>query len=161
MFILGHWRSGTTYLHELLTCDERFATPTTYQCFAANHFLLTGPWIPRLFWFLVPSRRPMDNVQVGWQAPQEDEFALCSLGTPSPYLRIAFPNDEVDYLKYLDMQDVDPSTLEAWQTTLRSFLRDMTFATGRQLALKSPDTHRSTGSLSGDVSPCKIPAHCA
>ena len=140
MFIVGHWRSGTTYLHELLTCDDRFATPTTYQCFAANHFLLTDGWLPRLIWFLVPSRRPMDNVQVGWQAPQEDEFALCSLGIPSPYLRIAFPNDSVDYLRYLDMQGVDDPTLQAWQAALRWFLQSMTYATGRQLVLKSP-TH--------------------
>ena len=34
IFILGHWRSGTTYLHELLVLDERFAFPTTYECFA-------------------------------------------------------------------------------------------------------------------------------
>ena len=86
----------------------------------------------------------MDNVQVGWQAPQEDEFALCSLGIPSPYLRIAFPNDDVDYLRYLDMQGVDDQTLQAWQAALRWFLQSMTYATGRQLVLKSP-TH--TGRL--------------
>ena len=74
-----------------------------------------APGLPRLVWFLVPRRRPMDNVQVGWQAPQEDEFALCSLGVPSPYLRIAFPNDADDYLRYLDLQDVDAATLAAWQ----------------------------------------------
>ena len=28
VFILGHWRSGTTHLHELLAQDERFAFPT-------------------------------------------------------------------------------------------------------------------------------------
>ncbi len=26
VFIVGHWRSGTTYLHELMSCDRRFAT---------------------------------------------------------------------------------------------------------------------------------------
>ena len=31
----------------------------------------------RLFWFLMPSRRPMDNMAAGWDKPQEDEFALC------------------------------------------------------------------------------------
>ena len=38
IFILGHWRSGTTYLHELLVLDERFAFPTTYECFAPTTF---------------------------------------------------------------------------------------------------------------------------
>jgi hypothetical protein len=29
LFIIGHWRSGTTFLHELLLLDERFTCPTT------------------------------------------------------------------------------------------------------------------------------------
>ena len=41
IFILGHWRTGTTLLHELLVQDERHAFPTTYQCMDPNHFLLT------------------------------------------------------------------------------------------------------------------------
>ena len=34
LFIIGHWRSGTTFLHELMVLDDRFTYPTTYQCFA-------------------------------------------------------------------------------------------------------------------------------
>jgi hypothetical protein len=28
LFILGHWRSGTTHLHNLLATDEPFAYPS-------------------------------------------------------------------------------------------------------------------------------------
>ena len=38
LFIIGHWRSGTTWLHELLALDERFTYPTTYVCFNSNRF---------------------------------------------------------------------------------------------------------------------------
>src|SRR2546427_338717 len=41
LFIIGHWRSGTTWLHELLTLDPRHNYPTTYECFFPTHFLLT------------------------------------------------------------------------------------------------------------------------
>ena len=41
LFIIGHWRSGTTWLHELLALDDRFTYPTTYVCFNPNRFLLT------------------------------------------------------------------------------------------------------------------------
>src|SRR5687768_14204774 len=41
VFIIGHWRSGTTLLHELLVLDKRHNFPTTYQCFAPGHFLVT------------------------------------------------------------------------------------------------------------------------
>src|SRR5436190_15005136 len=36
IFILGHWRSGTTLLHELLVLDQRHGFPTTYECLAPN-----------------------------------------------------------------------------------------------------------------------------
>jgi hypothetical protein len=140
IFVLGHWRSGTTFLHELLSADERFTTPTTFQCFCANHFLLTEAIIPRVLFFLLPSRRPMDNVAAGWQAPQEDEFALCAMGIPSPYLRMAFPKNGDEYLDYLDMEGLDPQELNAWQDALREFLRCLSMRGVGRLVLKSP-TH--------------------
>ena len=48
LFVLGHWRSGTTLLHELLMLDTRHQCPTTYQCLAPHHFLWTS-------WFVPPS----------------------------------------------------------------------------------------------------------
>src|SRR6188768_1544944 len=39
VFIIGHWRSGTTLLHEYLCLDDQFGYPTTYQCFAPRHFI--------------------------------------------------------------------------------------------------------------------------
>src|SRR5271170_5333032 len=48
IFLLGHWRTGTTLLHELMACDERFGYPTTYQCLEPHHFLLTERLLARL-----------------------------------------------------------------------------------------------------------------
>src|ERR1700722_12808322 len=61
LFILGHWRTGTTLLHELLILDPRHTFPSTYQCLSPNHFLLSERIFKRLFWFLMPARRPMDK----------------------------------------------------------------------------------------------------
>ena len=144
VFILGHWRSGTTFLHELLSVDDRFASPTTYQCFCPHHFLLTESILTRLLWFLIPSKRPMDNVKAGWHEPQEDEFALCSMGIPSPYFRIAFPNDEPCHLDYLDMERLGPAEIEQWQKALYSFLQCLAYRNENRIVLKSP-TH--TGRL--------------
>jgi hypothetical protein len=140
VFIVGHWRSGTTYLHELISRDDRFATPTTYQCFAANHFLVTEPWITRAFWYLIPARRPMDNVVAGWHEPQEDEFALCAMGVPSPYLRMAFPNHGDEYLDYLDMEGLSDREVARWCGALDRFIRSVTLLRQKRLVLKSP-TH--------------------
>src|SRR5262249_33493141 len=32
LFIIGHWRTGTTLLHELMILDSRNNYPNTYQC---------------------------------------------------------------------------------------------------------------------------------
>src|SRR5262249_40915733 len=86
VFIIGHWRSGTTLLHELLIQDRRHAYPNTYQCLEPNHPLVSERLVKATMPFLMPRRRPMDNMAAGWERPQEDEFALAMMGQPSPYL---------------------------------------------------------------------------
>ena len=43
LFVIGHWRSGTTLLHELLVHDPQHTCPNAYCCFGPNHFLLSDP----------------------------------------------------------------------------------------------------------------------
>lgn len=138
LFIIGHWRTGTTWLHELLILDERHAYPNTYECFDPNHFLLTERLFTRWLRFLMPSRRPMDNMQAGWERPQEDEFALCMLGQPSPYLTIAFPNRGPQYQEYLGLENLSARALASWKQTFLGFLQRLTFKDPRRLVLKSP-----------------------
>ncbi|MCS6850720.1 MAG: sulfotransferase [Gemmataceae bacterium] len=140
LFILGHWRTGTTLLHELLVLDPRHSYPTTYQCLAPSHFLLTDGWMPRLLFFLMPRRRPMDNMAAGWERPQEDEFALCILGAGSPYRTIAFPNHPPQGQEYLDLEALSPAKRTRWKKTFLWFLRRLTLRDPRRLVLKSP-TH--------------------
>jgi hypothetical protein len=137
IFIIGHWRTGTTFLHELLILDEQHTYPNTYECLEPNHFLLTERFFTRWLSFLVPSRRPMDNMAVGWRHPQEDEFALCMMGQPSPYLIIAFPNRPPQYEEYLDLR-VPTRALARWKCAYWGFLQRLTFKDPRRLILKSP-----------------------
>lgn len=138
IFILGHWRSGTTYLHELLSLDERFCTPNYYQCLAPMHFLVTEAVISRVCWWMVPRQRPMDNMEAGFKHPQEDEFALCNLGVPTPYLRMAFPNEPAPYLEYLNMEGVPQEDRKRWKDTLVNFAKSITYAYDKPIVFKSP-----------------------
>ncbi len=140
LFIIGHWRTGTTLLHELLILDDRHTSPNTYQCLAPHHFLLTEQLFKRLFWFLMPSRRPMDNMPMSWDRPQEDEFALCLLGQPSPYATIAFPNHPPQDQLAFDLERLPARQLRSWQQAFLRFLRHLTCNDPRRLILKSP-TH--------------------
>jgi hypothetical protein len=138
IFILGHWRTGTTLLHELMICDERFGYPTTYQCMDPNDFLLTEGVFRRWLSFLIPSRRPMDNMKTGFDRPQEDEFALCMLGEGSPYLTIAFPNHPPQCQEYLDLENLSARKLRRWKRTIKQFLKRVTYRVDKPLVLKSP-----------------------
>lgn len=140
LFIIGHWRSGTTWLHELLTLDPRHNYPTTYQCFFPTHFLLTEWYLARWLRFLLPDVRPADNVRLGWDRPQEDEFALCHLGRPSPYLTTAFPNRPPQYPEYFDLENLSPQALMQWKQCFLRFLKQITVRDQRRIVLKSP-TH--------------------
>ena len=39
VFILGHWRSGTTFVHNVFSCDKQFGYNTTYQTVFPNLML--------------------------------------------------------------------------------------------------------------------------
>lgn len=138
VFVLGHWRTGTTLLHELLVLDPRHTSPTTLQCFVPNHFLLSEAFFKRYGTVLIPDRRPMDNMAAGWDRPQEDEFALCLLGLPSPYFDVAFPNRPPTYPGSLDLSGLTPHQLAHWKRTFVRFLKALTYRDPRRLVLKSP-----------------------
>lgn len=139
VFILGHWRSGTTLLHELLVLDPRFTYPTTYQCFAPWHFLISEWAFQKFGGFLLPKKRPMDEMAAGWDLPQEDEFALMVMGVPTPYLRIAFPQAPPPAMEYFDMVNVPANDRLAWRDRLSWFLQAIALRNpDKRLVLKSP-----------------------
>ncbi|ODR04645.1 hypothetical protein BHQ21_16610 [Mycobacterium sherrisii] len=139
IFIVGHWRTGTTMLHEMLVLDEDHTGPTTYECIAPHHFLLTERFA-RFAEFLTSKHRAMDNMDLSLAHPQEDEFAWCMLGLPSPYLTIAFPNRPTQDTHYLDMDQLSPRELNRWKRTLFRFVQQVYFCRRKTVVLKSP-TH--------------------
>lgn len=141
IFVVGHWRSGTTLLHELLAADPRHTYPDTYACLTPSHFLVSRYLVPWWLGFLMPKRRPMDNVRVGWQQPQEDEWALCLLGLPTVYRTIAFPRRLPHCPASLALRDLPAATKRQWDQAFIGFLKSLMVNQGSsRLVLKSP-TH--------------------
>lgn len=138
LFVLGHWRSGTTLLHELLIRDPAFTFPNTYECLLPHHHLVTQKWLAPITSWLLPKKRPMDNVTLGWDRPQEDEFALCNWGQPSPYLCWAFPHNGPVHSEYLDLREVPKRARRRWQATLKLFVKSLAVSRNRRVVLKSP-----------------------
>ncbi len=138
LFLLGHWRNGTTLLHNLISIDSRFAFPNTYQALFPHAYLTTEGIGSRLLALFLPKSRPMDNVEMGGSTPQEDEFALSVLSLESPLLGWVFPNRRAFYDKYLTMRDVSETERVLWRDTFMQFLQKLTFKYNRPLVLKSP-----------------------
>lgn len=138
LFVLGHWRNGTTHLHNLLAVDDRFAFPNNYQSLYPCSFLTAESLHSRAVDFFMPKRRPMDNVEWNMQSPQEDEFALCISSFKSPCMGWVFPQRRDHYDTYLTIRDVSDREIAEWQETLLLFLKKLTWKLERPLILKSP-----------------------
>jgi omega-hydroxy-beta-dihydromenaquinone-9 sulfotransferase len=135
LFILGHWRSGTTHLHNLLATDAQFAYPNVYQVLNPHTFLTTERYSKVLF--ASPRTRIMDDVPLNADVPFEDEFATC--GTlHSPFLTWVFPRDAEQYHRYLTFREVPEREVAEWTAALTLFYRKLTWKYGRPLLLKSP-----------------------
>jgi hypothetical protein len=91
LFIIGHWRSGTTHLHNLLGRLPGNTYPTVYQVVFPTCFLTTDATMTRLTAGLMGGTRTYDNVKQGWHEAAEDEIALAKLTGLSPYVAFMFP----------------------------------------------------------------------
>ena len=138
VFVLGHWRCGTTLLHEYLMLDPRLSCPSTSECFSPCPTLLTDDLLKKHMGWLLPKTRLMDNMAMGWDRPQEDEFALCLLGAPSPYLRLAFPNNAPTDEAAYDLDGLPPSEKRRWETIFKKWLATLNFRHRKRMVLKSP-----------------------
>jgi len=83
----------------------------------------------------------MDDISLGWGSPQEDEFALCNLGMPSFYWRLAFPRSSgLAHLDSLDLNRWPEDRRQAWLDALQGFVARIGTGEGQRPVLKSP-TH--------------------
>jgi hypothetical protein len=138
LFILGIWRSGTTHLHYLFGRDPRFAYPNNYQVLNPHTFLTTERMNRRFWSWVMPSKRPQDNVAVRLGDPQEDEFALLAMSRCSPMLNLIFPRRAEAYDRFLTLENASAAEVDRWKRSLLWFAQKLTFKYGRPLVLKSP-----------------------
>jgi hypothetical protein len=137
LFILGHWRTGTTHLHNLLAVDRQFAFPNNYQVCYPHTFLTTEAMNAHMG-FLFPEHRLQDNVRLALDEPQEDEFALCVSTGLSPYTGWVFTHRQAFYDRYLTFRGVPEDEVARWKAAFVVFLKKLTLRYGRPLLLKSP-----------------------
>jgi hypothetical protein len=85
IFIVGHWRTGTTHLHNLMCQDSNLGYVSTFQTIAPGFCLVGGTAIKSLLAKMAKKAHPtrlIDNIPLSFDAPQEEDFAIANM---SPY----------------------------------------------------------------------------
>ncbi len=137
VFIIGHWRTGSTFLHQLMSRDPNLTTPTLYQVALPEHFMSSYRFYKNIFAAFAGKSRPMDNVKIGIDEPQEDEYAMYRLTTFSPLEQLIFPQRREYFLNNAPFLP-DDGRLEDWKSSLTSFYKKILYSTGKQIVSKNP-----------------------
>jgi len=140
VFIIGHWRTGTTLVHYLMSQDPNFGFVPLFQTLAPASFLAGRRILRPLMAGLVPKKRPMDDMDLALDLPQEEEYALCNLCPYSFYVGWYFPKRMRElFQKYVLFDGVSGSVVSDWQSVYLSVLKKATWsAGGKPLLLKNP-----------------------
>lgn len=148
IFVLGHWRSGTSYLQGLLSQNKAYTSYTIYTFLFADVFILTQDWLKPILnaickLFKIPfsfQRTIMDLDTVG-----ELESAMCSLCSPNSYtwgqlFSKKFKDWMIDFVQLNDAE-----LTEKWITDYDYLIRKLSYCNkGKRVLVKSPgDTGRS------------------
>ena len=140
IFIVGHWRSGTTHLHNLMCCDPSFGFVSNYQAMVPDFSLVAPRLLRRVLSRVVPRKRPMDNMEWPMEAPQEEEIPLAKTMAHSFYAQFLFPRRTLDFLRRFVLLRGAPRGLVAeFRRKYRRVLQIASIhAGGKRLVLKNP-----------------------
>ena len=140
LFILGHWRSGTTFVHNIFAQDKHFGYTTTYQTVFPHYIMsLQGLFKPVMKW-LMPSQRPTDNMELAPDLPQEEEFAINNTCPYNYYNFWFYPERMQEYCdRYLTFRDITPGELDAFKHEFEKLVKISLWNThGTQYLSKNP-----------------------
>ena len=139
VFIIGHPRSGTTFLHYLMSKDPAFGYCTTVQAMIPHLFLTWSGFFSRLLSKALPETRPMDNMKMGSALPKEEEFALAGYGPESMVTGYYFPkNFNLNFDRNVLFKE-NSNGEKRWKKNFDHFIRKLSLVNyGKTLLLKSP-----------------------
>jgi hypothetical protein len=138
VFILGHWRSGTTHLYNVMALGGFGYVPPLAVGLPWDMFGL-GRALRPLLERQLPERRFIDDIPVTPTSPQEDEIALANMSPLSFYHGLYFPK-HFDRLidRGLFFDGCSEAEIAAWQSRLGYFMRKLALQQDARLLIKNP-----------------------
>ncbi len=139
LFIVGHWRSGTTFLHYLMGQDKSLSYVSTLETMAPHHFLAFGTFIKKIIEQELPEKRPMDNLEMEISLPYEEEYAVANLCPYSFYHGWYFPKNLYYYFKkYVLFAGTNKEIIERWKKNYLFLIKKISYKYNSQrILLKS------------------------
>jgi hypothetical protein len=140
IFVIGHWRSGTTHLHYLLSQDDRYMHLSAFQAFFCNMAFTTKWFFKPILKIVMPETRPQDNVKVDADAPTEDEHALVNMTKMSGMHMFFFPKNMMYFDKYNCFEEISSKELQEWRSIYSNLLKQIEVFNkkDKKLLLKNP-----------------------
>jgi omega-hydroxy-beta-dihydromenaquinone-9 sulfotransferase len=140
VFILGHPRSGTTFLQYVLSQDPNFAFCSTSEGLMPNIFLTADVFTKRILESAMPATRPQDNVKAGASLPIEEEFAMGNMSNASWVHGLYFPRNIYKWFNsYVTFSEGSITIKQHWKTKFHFLLQKLSYRyQGKRLMLKSP-----------------------
>jgi len=139
IFIVGHWRTGSTYLHQLMNLDEQLSAPTLYQTALPEGFITARPYYAPIMKQFIGKNRPFDNIKAGIDEPQECEFALFRITGDSPLERVLFPENKKYFLLQKDVEfNHTDERGSSWEKALKAYYTKLSWFSKKRLVLKNP-----------------------
>lgn len=147
LFILGHWRSGTTFVHNVFACDRHFGYCTTYQTVFPHLMMFGQPFFKKVMDWIMPDKRPTDGLDLAPDLPQEEEFALSNMMPLAYYNWWFFPKNEEEYARrFLTMEEMTEEERKEWEENFRKLVNIGLWNTGGTQFLSKNPPH--TGRIS-------------
>lgn len=138
VFILGHWRSGTTHLYNIMSLGE-FAYVPPVAVGMPWDMLLLGRALNPLLERALPGSRYIDAIPVTPTSPQEDEIAIANMSPLSFYHGLYFPR-HFDRLvnRGLFFNGASAEDIAHWEAMFTLFLRKIAHSQKKPLLIKNP-----------------------
>lgn len=140
IFIVGHWRSGTTHLYNVLSKSGQVGYVPPLATGLPWDFLSLGRLLRPLLEKALPDQRLIDSIPVNPDSPQEDEIALASMTVLSFYHGLYFPTHfDRNFNQGIFFEDCSEREIAEWTETFIYFLEKVSrLFEGRPLLIKNP-----------------------
>ncbi|MGI9438012.1 MAG: sulfotransferase family protein [Geminicoccaceae bacterium] len=138
VIIVGHWRSGTTHLYNILAQAE-FGYVTPFAAGMPAEMLSLGRWLRPLLAMMLPATRYVDQIAVHPNSPQEDEIPMGSINPISFYHGIYFPKHFARHLhRSFFLEGCTADEIRAWKYRFAGLMDKLWIDKEKRLLVKNP-----------------------